>query len=146
MGNGVNVAARLEAMAEPGGICVSDTVHAQVRDRLPLDFVDLGEVKVKNIDRPVRAYRVPLATEKRATSPFRGLDKFEFDHADLFFGRAHAIASCLERLEQLAASVKAFLLICGMSGSGKSSLVRAGLMPAIARSKREPASACGGAA
>jgi class 3 adenylate cyclase/energy-coupling factor transporter ATP-binding protein EcfA2 len=133
MGDGVNVAARLEALASPGGICVSEAIHTQVRDRLSLDFLDLGEHKVKNIARPVRAYRVPLASEEQVKSPFRGLDVFDFDHADLFFGRARAIAACTERLEQQAANGKAFLLIYGMSGSGKSSLLRAGLLPAITR-------------
>ena len=133
MGDGVNVAARLEALSRPGGICVSEAIYAQVRDRLSLEFVDLGEHKVKNIARPVRAYRVPLASEEQVKSPFRGLDVFEFENADLFFGRARAIAACTERLEQLAASGKAFLLIYGMSGSGKSSLLRAGLLPSITR-------------
>ena len=55
-GDGVNVAARLEALAEPGGICVSGTVHDQIRDRLPYPFHDLGEQSVKNIARPVRTY------------------------------------------------------------------------------------------
>ena len=133
MGDGVNVAARLEALSPPGGICISEAIHAQVRDRLSLDFLDLGEHKVKNIARSVRAYRVPLASEDQVKSPFRGLDVFDFDHADLFFGRARAIAACIERLEQQAANGKAFLLIYGMSGSGKSSLLRAGLLPAITR-------------
>jgi adenylate cyclase len=57
-GDGVNVAARLEALAEPGGICVSRTVRDQVRDKLPYSFEDLGEQSVKNIARPVRVYRV----------------------------------------------------------------------------------------
>jgi adenylate cyclase len=57
-GDGVNVAARLEALAEPGGICVSRVVRDQVRDRLDLAFEDLGEQQVKNIARPVRVYRV----------------------------------------------------------------------------------------
>jgi adenylate cyclase len=57
-GDGVNVAARLEALAEPGGVLVSNTVHDHVRDRLPFAFEDLGEQQVKNIARPVRAYRV----------------------------------------------------------------------------------------
>ena len=56
--DGVNVAARLEALAEPGGICVSRVVRDQVRDRLDYTFVDLGEQSVKNIARPVRVYRV----------------------------------------------------------------------------------------
>src|SRR5437660_9055115 len=56
-GDGVNVAARLEALAEPGGICVSRVVRDQVRDRLDYGFEDLGEQQVKNFVRQVRAYR-----------------------------------------------------------------------------------------
>src|SRR5271166_2159221 len=55
-GDGVNVAARLEALAEPAGICVSRVVRDQVRDRLDYTFDDLGEQAVKNIARPVRVY------------------------------------------------------------------------------------------
>src|SRR6201993_1932887 len=55
-GDGVNVAARLEALAEPGGICISRVVRDQVRDKLDFAFKDLGEQQVKNIARPVRAY------------------------------------------------------------------------------------------
>jgi adenylate cyclase len=55
-GDGVNVAARLEALAEPGGICVSRTVRDQIRDKLPYPFEDLGDQSVKNIARPVRVY------------------------------------------------------------------------------------------
>ena len=55
-GDGVNVAARLEALAEPGGICVSRVVRDQVRDKLEFVFEDLGEQQVKNIARPVRVF------------------------------------------------------------------------------------------
>jgi adenylate cyclase len=55
-GDGVNVAARLEALAEPGGICVSRVVRDQVRDKLDVAFEDMGEQRVKNITRPVRAF------------------------------------------------------------------------------------------
>jgi adenylate cyclase len=55
-GDGVNVAARLEALAEPGGICISRVVRDQVRDKLAYAFADLGEQSVKNIARPVRIY------------------------------------------------------------------------------------------
>ena len=55
-GDGVNVAARLEGLAEPGGICISRTVHDQIRDKLPHAFDDLGEQSVRNIARPVRVY------------------------------------------------------------------------------------------
>jgi adenylate cyclase len=56
-GDGVNVAARLETLAEPGGICVSRVVRDQVRDKVAFTFEDLGEQQVKNIARPVRVYR-----------------------------------------------------------------------------------------
>jgi hypothetical protein len=59
-GDGVNIAARLEALAEPGGICVSRVVRDQVRDRLDFAFEDMGEQQVKNIARRVRAYRIPF--------------------------------------------------------------------------------------
>jgi class 3 adenylate cyclase len=55
-GDGVNVAARLEALAEPGGICISRMVRDQIRDKLSYAFEDLGEQSVKNIARPVRVY------------------------------------------------------------------------------------------
>jgi adenylate cyclase len=56
-GDGVNVAARLESLAEPGGICISRTVHENVRNKLPLNFEDLGEQGVKNIAEPVHVWR-----------------------------------------------------------------------------------------
>ena len=57
-GDGVNIAARLQALAEPGGIVLSDMVHGVVRDRIKASFEDVGEHKIKNIPRAVRAYRV----------------------------------------------------------------------------------------
>jgi adenylate cyclase len=68
-GDGVNVAARLEAMAEPGGVCVSDAVYQQVRRRLDVGFQDLGECEVKNIPDPVRVLR--LEPESVGTKPPR---------------------------------------------------------------------------
>jgi adenylate cyclase len=56
MGDGVNIAARLEGVAEPGGICLSSAAYEQVRDKVKDGFVDLGEKELKNIARPVRAY------------------------------------------------------------------------------------------
>jgi TolB-like protein/class 3 adenylate cyclase len=67
-GDGVNIAARLEALAESGGICVSRVVRDQVRDKLPIAFEDRGEQRVKNIARPVRVYRVLLNAEARAVA------------------------------------------------------------------------------
>jgi adenylate cyclase len=73
-GDGVNVAARLEGLAEPGGICISRVVRDQVRDRLDYAFEDLGDQSVKNIARPVRAYRVrdhgaPIEQHRSVSSP-----------------------------------------------------------------------------
>src|SRR5246500_2822744 len=56
LGDGVNVAARLEGIAEPGGICISSSAYDQVRGKVAVEFTDLGEQKLKNIDRTVRAY------------------------------------------------------------------------------------------
>ena len=67
-GDGVNIAARIEALADAGGVFVSNTVHDHVRDRLPFVFEDLGEQQVKNIARPVRVYRV-RDSGSAATSP-----------------------------------------------------------------------------
>jgi TolB-like protein/cytochrome c-type biogenesis protein CcmH/NrfG len=60
-GDGVNIAARLEALAEPGGVCVSRTVRDHIRNKLPYPFEDLGEQSVKNIARPVRVYALSAA-------------------------------------------------------------------------------------
>jgi adenylate cyclase len=57
-GEGVNIAARLEALAEPGGICISRVVRDQIRDKLPIAFTDLGEQQVKNIAQPVHVFRI----------------------------------------------------------------------------------------
>jgi TolB-like protein/class 3 adenylate cyclase len=78
-GDGVNVAARLESMAEPGGILISNTVYDQVRDKLAIGFEAKGEAKVKNIARPIPVFAVspndkghaaPTSTQKRRSSKF----------------------------------------------------------------------------
>jgi class 3 adenylate cyclase len=68
-GDGVNIAARLEGLADPGGICISRGIHDHVMKKLPFEFEDLGEQRVKNIAQPVRVYRLLLderASESRA--------------------------------------------------------------------------------
>ena len=67
-GDGVNIAARLESLADPGGICISRTAFDQIEDKLPLGYEYLGEKTVKNIVKPVRAYRVLLEPEEAAPS------------------------------------------------------------------------------
>jgi adenylate cyclase len=67
-GDGVNVAARLEGLAEPGGICISGKVYEEVRNKLPTVFEDLGELEVKNIREPVRVYRWTAAADPMPTT------------------------------------------------------------------------------
>jgi TolB-like protein/class 3 adenylate cyclase/Flp pilus assembly protein TadD len=74
-GDGVNIAARLEGLAEPNGICISQTVYEQIRDKLPYPFEDLGHLSVKNIARPLHAFALrpeviaELASETALTPP-----------------------------------------------------------------------------
>jgi adenylate cyclase len=75
LGDGVNVAARLEAIADSGGICISRSARDQVRDRLDVELEDLGEVEVKNIARPVRAFRVAGVGAGQRAAPVPGLPK-----------------------------------------------------------------------
>jgi len=83
-GDGVNVAARLEGLAEPAGICVSGMVWDHIRDKFPISFEDRGEQSVKNITRPVRVYALrpetiadlpragmPIAPSRRGTASLR---------------------------------------------------------------------------
>ena len=70
LGDGVNIAARLEGIADPGGICISDDAYRQVQGKVAAQFVDSGEQQLKNISRPVRAYRVlPQGTLHRCSWP-----------------------------------------------------------------------------
>jgi adenylate cyclase len=69
MGDGVNVAARIEGVAEPGGIAISRAVHEQVRDKLDFDFIDKGEIALKNIQRPMQIFVIAGAkVDKQATA------------------------------------------------------------------------------
>jgi adenylate cyclase len=68
-GDGVNVAARLEALAEPGGLCISRMVRDEIREKLPLAFNDMGEQSVKNIARPVRVYALHPAAVAELAAP-----------------------------------------------------------------------------
>jgi adenylate cyclase len=68
-GDDVNIAARLQSMAEPGGVCVSSATYEQVRKVLPITFADLGAHHVKNIQEPIRAYQVGAPSETREAAP-----------------------------------------------------------------------------
>ncbi len=143
MGSGVNIAARLQAKADPGGICISQTVYDVVKNQLDLKVTYLGPQELKNIRDPVPVYQIlegtPVQTSgllpakpSRAAvtselpSPYKGLKKFEIEDKDRFFGRDQFVASLVNELEQ-----NSLILLLGASGSGKSSVVRAGVIPRL---------------
>jgi adenylate cyclase len=70
-GDGVNIAARLQTLANPGAVCISGATYDQVRKVLPMTFTDLGVQQVKNIQEPIRAYRVSAPSETREAAPAR---------------------------------------------------------------------------
>src|SRR6516225_7514836 len=70
-GDGVNIAARLQSIAKPGGVCISGATYDQVRKALPMTFVDLGVQQVKNIQEPIRAYQVGAPSGTREAAPTR---------------------------------------------------------------------------
>jgi formylglycine-generating enzyme required for sulfatase activity/class 3 adenylate cyclase len=149
-GDGINVAARLEGIAEPGGICLSEDAYRQTRGKVDVPFDDAGVQALKNIAHQVRVYRVRLdrtAQEIGADvkffawppasdpmrSPYRGLRPLEAEDAGIFFGRNAPTIEALDRLRSLReATPPRFLVILGASGSGKSSFMRASLLPRLA--------------
>ena len=76
LGDGVNIAARLEGICEPGGVCLSEDAWRQVRDKLPETFVDLGERRLKNIARPMRAYALGAPRVETSTPAPAGTTAF----------------------------------------------------------------------
>jgi adenylate cyclase len=64
-GDGVNIAARLETLSQPGGLCISGPVFDQIKNKLQLDYEDLGEQTVKNIAEPLRVYRIQSSESGR---------------------------------------------------------------------------------
>jgi tetratricopeptide (TPR) repeat protein len=103
----------------------------------PGDFESLLENHLHRlIDRQIPG-SVSSTSEARAVwkkgSPFRGLEAFEFEHAPVFFGRTRAVSDILQALRDQAADGRSFVLVLGMSGGGKSSVVRAGVLPMLTR-------------
>jgi adenylate cyclase len=94
-GDGINVAARLESLADPGGICISGTVHEQIRDKLALGYEDSGEQTVKSIARPVRVWRVLVGGSASPRSETRRAPR-RYWHAGVFsFAGLAIIASTI---------------------------------------------------
>lgn len=131
-GDGVNIAARLEALARPNGICITQAVCDQVEGKLELAMEDIGFQRLKNISTPVHVYRVHTAPGRswRYISPYRGLAAMEENDSDYFFGRGR---ETIEVLDALATSPNRLMVLIGNSGVGKSSLAQAGVIAALKR-------------
>jgi adenylate cyclase len=139
-GDGVNVAARLQELADPGGVCVSDFVQQQVRGKLEVGLTDIGEHQVKNIARPLRAWRVQglgtpaaataSAANERASRP--GLAVLPFDNLS---GEAALEAFCDGLSEDLITTLSRFRWVQVVSH--KSSFAYKGRSPDIRQVARE---------
>ncbi len=156
-GDGVNVAARIEALADPGAVYLARAAADEVRDKLPIRLEPRGERRVKNVARPIEVFRASLAESgadsfsaddsgirspasrmpwppetDRDRAPYRGLKALETVDAGIFFGRDAAIAEGIERIRWLRAiGGTRLLVVLGASGAGKSSFLRAGILPQL---------------
>jgi tetratricopeptide (TPR) repeat protein len=103
----------------------------------PSDFEILVENHLRRLIERELPRNVAATSEARAVwrkgSPFRGLEAFEFEHAPVFFGRTRAVSDVLQALREQAAEGRSFVLILGMSGGGKSSVIRAGVLPMLTK-------------
>jgi len=136
VGSAVNIAARVCSVARAGEVLVTETVRSLVRTSLDVAFEARGSPHLKGVAEPIALFAVrpgaayPASTSAPARNPYKGLRPFgEQDQAD-FFGRDQLTARLVDRLGQVARAGR-LLTIVGPSGSGKSSVVRAGLIPAL---------------
>jgi len=127
-GDGVNIAARLEALAPPGDICVSRVVREQVRDRLDLSFEDCGEQQVKNIARPVHVFRIRIASHaapptgraRSAGAGARHLAAAALASAEAFFvGRQRELDALRGAFDEACAGRGRIVMLAGEPGIGK---------------------------
>src|SRR4051812_21842218 len=95
-GDGVNVAARLGPLAEPGGLCISRSVHDQVRDKLPYHFEDLGKRELKNIARPIGVFALSASAISSLSVTDEAEEALSTSRAHFF--RPAALAACLAAL------------------------------------------------
>ena len=129
LGDGVNIAARLESLAEPGGICVSRSVHEAVANKISVPFRDLGERQVKNIPQPIHAFEVSLP----------GSDGSPARRAPVRAGRSR-LTLIMAAGVVLALAVIAMILVHPMFGTSFRSPVAADTPGQTARSEPRPAS------
>jgi adenylate cyclase len=124
-GDGVNIAARLEGIAEPGGICISDDAHRQIRGKIDSSFTDIGEQNLKNIAEPMRVWRVRLpgagAAVQPASSPVRSQalalpDKpsiavLPFDNMSAEAGQEYLADGIVEAITAALSRIRSFFVI-----------------------------------
>ena len=132
-GEVVSVATRLLELAGREQVLVDEGIAAAIGDRLPseIGFAELPETARASGVRAWALVAPELAIPPRAgTSPYRGLMAFQPEDGDLFFGREEVVANAVDQIAE-----NGFMAVVGASGSGKSSLVRAGLVPAFGRAR-----------
>ncbi len=134
-GDGVNIAARVETLAEGGGICISGTVYDQVETKLALRYEDLGEQTVKNIAKPVRVYRVlaalPSAPPSVPSSPSLTVPSPQRPVSSVV-GRETELSQLHRWLEKALNGERQVVFVTGEPGIGKTTLVEAFLKRAAA--------------
>src|ERR1700726_2072388 len=128
-GDGVNIAARLEGLAEPGGVCISDDAHRQIRGKIDIAFDDLGEQTLKNIAEPMRAWRVRLGEAAPAlrsrTSPLKVQDLappdkpsivfLPFDNMSAEAGQDYLADGIVEAITAALSCIRSFFVIARSS-------------------------------
>ena len=113
-GDGVNIAARLEALADPGGVCISRTAHEQIEDKLPFGYEYMGEKTVKNIVKPIRAYKVlfepgdksPAAAEADNQRRSEKHQKSAGGNGEIPAGSKEQLYSFNDRIKEMGARLK----------------------------------------
>ncbi len=119
-GDGVNVAARLQALANPGGVWVSDIVYRSVRSAIDVPFVDQGEHKVKNIEHPIRVWALAETMSPSDPAPART----PLITVPVLVERAHELEAIARSLESVQGGRGTIALVTGEAGIGKTSLLR----------------------
>src|SRR5450759_1898859 len=129
-GDGVNIAARLEGIAEPGGVCISDDAHRQIRGKIDIAFDDIGEQTLKNIAEPMRVWHIRLASEtapaiRSSPSPIRVQDLalpdkpsivvLPFDNMSAEAGQDYLADGIVEAITAALSCIRSFFVIARSS-------------------------------
>ena len=120
-GDGVNIAARIEPLASPGGISISDNTYQQIKGKLPLELTDLGEQELKNIAQPVRVYRVvieaaPITPQKPLNLPDKpSIVVLPFDNMSAEPGQDYIADGIVEAITAALSRIRSFFVIARSS-------------------------------